>query len=352
MLLAAIERTLEPLGVTRRGETRLLVACSGGLDSTVLADAVATLYGARRLVLGHVDHGVRPGSAADADAVRAFAETIGAAFLTERVTPASAAEADLRDARYAALARMRSEADAAFLLTAHTEDDQAESVLLSLIRTGRAKGIPRQRDTILRPLLDVPKSVLRKHAERHGLVWRDDPSNLEPRYLRNRIRKELLPLMERRYRPGLRGRLARSADGVSQRVESADVPVRAPVAPSFTPNPVAFERRGWSGGAVPDGRAEAVFDAGAIGAFTVRPVRPGDRIRPFGRSFHRKVRDVLREGGVPVEARSAVWVVEADGQVLWIPGLLRASGAEVGETTKEVWVFWTLNHRMLDAQEL
>lgn len=346
MLLAAIERTLEPLGVTRRGETRLLVACSGGLDSTVLAYAVATLYGARRVIVAHVDHGVRPGSGDDAEAVRRFAASLDADFVLRTVAPTSDAEAALREARYAALAEMQAEAEAAFVLTAHTEDDQAESVLMSLLRTGTLKGIPRQRDTIVRPLLDVPRSVLRKHAERHGLGWREDPTNLEPRYLRNRIRKELLPLLERRYRPGIRGRLARMTNAVTKRVESADGASRAPV--EHSPNSVAFERRPWSGGPIPDGKRVAVFDAAALGTFLVRPVQPGDRIRPHGQSFHRKVRDVLREGGVPVEARGSVWVVQGQGEVLWIPGLLRGDGAPVRETTKDVWVFWTMNPRMLD----
>ncbi len=348
MLLAAIERALEPLGVTRGDETRLLVACSGGLDSTVLAYAAVTLYGARRVFVAHVDHGVRAESAEDARAVARFAASIGAPFLERRVTPTSDAEAALREARYAALAEMQAEADAAFVLTAHTEDDQAESVLMALVRTGSLSGIPPRRDAIVRPLLDVPKSVLRTHAERHGLEWREDPTNREPRYLRNRIRKELLPLLERRYRPGIRGRLARMANGVSRRGESADEPRRAAPPPSFSPEPIRFERRPWDRGPIPDGRRVAIFDASSVGAFTVRPVLPGDRIRPYGRSFHRKVRDVLREGGVPVEARGAIWVVQAAGEVLWIPGLLRGDGAPVRETTKDVWVFWTMNPRMLD----
>lgn len=344
MLLASIERALGNVGVTRRGDDVVVVACSGGVDSTVLAHAAVTLLGGRRVVLGHVDHGVRPRSADDAVRVEGLARMLGASFAERRVAPSSDAEAELRALRYAALEAMRAEVGARFVLTAHTQDDQAETVLLNLVRTAHPDGlagIPRRRGTIFRPMLDVPKLVVLQHAQRHDLSWCEDETNGEPRYLRNRVRKELLPLLERRYRPGIRRRLARLASRVSGRSRSADERSDVVVQKSSVERPFGFDRRPWSGGPIPDGRARAIFDAAQLGPISARPIRDGDRIRPFGQSFHRKVRDLLREGGVPVAERPRIWVVQAEDEVIWIPGLLRANGALVRETTKDVWVFWT-----------
>lgn len=344
MLLGAVERSLAEGGVRRAGEELVLVACSGGVDSVVLAHAVSTLLGGRRVVVAHVDHGIRPGSVDDAAAVARFAERLGAEHAERRVKPASDSEGAMREARYEALEAMREESGAEMILTAHTEDDQAETVLMALVRDAHVEalaGIPRARDRIRRPILDVPRTEVLAYAAKHGLEWQLDETNLEPRYLRNRVRKELLPLLERRYRPGIRRRLARIAEsiGVSERNEPADVP-KVNRARTVNP-PVRFERRPWAGGEIPDGRVVAAFDASEIGAIEVRQLAHGDRIRPFGFGGRRKVRDVLREAGIPAAERPRTWVVAVDGEVVWVPGLLRSDAAPIRETTKDVWVFWT-----------
>jgi tRNA(Ile)-lysidine synthase len=103
-----------------------------------------------------------------------------------------------REARYRFLEEMAAE-DGASIVTAHTADDAAETVLLNLLRgTGPAgvQGIPQRRGRIVRPLIGERRATLRAALDAAGLAYRDDPSNTDPAYLRNRVRHELLPLME------------------------------------------------------------------------------------------------------------------------------------------------------------
>jgi tRNA(Ile)-lysidine synthase len=200
----------------------VLVAASGGLDSTVLAHALAA--GAPRLgiqvALGHVHHGLR-GAEADADqaAVAAQAAALGLPLAVRRVDPrarragrSSRARPTLQEAarelRYAALREMAAELGASRIATAHHADDQAETVLLRLLRgTGPdgLAGIPeRSPDGLLvRPLLRLSREALRGYAEAHGLCWREDSSNGSRRYARNRLRAEWLPGLAADFNPQL-----------------------------------------------------------------------------------------------------------------------------------------------------
>jgi tRNA(Ile)-lysidine synthetase-like protein len=340
MILAEIERWLGRHGVTRAGEERVLVACSGGRDSTVLAYAAAELLGARRVVAGHVDHAVRPGSERDADHVRAFAASIGAEAASLRLAPDTDAEAELRERRYAALEAMRAGAGAKLILTAHHASDQAETVLLQLVRSteiGALRGIERWRDPILRPLLDVSCAEIASYAARHGLSFADDPSNLEPRYLRNRIRKELLPLLELRYRPRIVERLAAMVREPSTSLRGRVEEPEHDASHSGWGGALTLRLEPWPG-PMPDGRREAVFDAGALEAPIVRALKEGDRIQPFGMQGRSKVSEVVRARGVAVVDR---WrmpiVVDAEDRVVWVPGVLRSALAPVTLETTRVW---------------
>src|SRR5262245_46836590 len=99
MILSEIERWLGTQGVLRSGDARVLVACSGGRDSVVLASATVEILGARRVVLGHIDHRVRANSHEDARFVRELAERLGAEAAIDAVSPVSDAEAELRRVR-------------------------------------------------------------------------------------------------------------------------------------------------------------------------------------------------------------------------------------------------------------
>ncbi len=206
-----VERELERAAVRLdlRGHT-VLAAVSGGLDSTVLACALATIAarGGFALAIAHVHHGLR-GADADADeaAVAALAQELGAPFAVERVVPGALREGvssrnrptlqeAARTLRYAALERMAAQIGAQRIATAHHADDQAETVLLRLFRgTGPdgLGGIPdRSPDgRIVRPLLRLSRAELEHYAAARRLAWREDRSNASPDYARNRLRSWL-----------------------------------------------------------------------------------------------------------------------------------------------------------------
>ncbi len=186
----------------------MIVALSGGADSAALAWAVAEAGAAATAVT--IDHGLEV-SAPLVAAATEIAARLGLAHRVVRVHPASSAEADLRAARLAALEAADPEAT---ILTGHTADDQAETVLGNLLRgagpTGLA-GIPVRRGRWLRPLLDVSRATTRAAAKACGLPFLDDPTNADTSLRRNRIRHETLPGLEAAYNPALRATLARTA---------------------------------------------------------------------------------------------------------------------------------------------
>ncbi len=354
LLLAELQRWLTTYGLAPGGGP-LLVACSGGLDSVALAHGTVELFGAKKVVLAHVDHGVRPESATDAAFVRTVADDLGVPALVTRLESGTSDEASLRRGRYRALFQALRQISGICVLTAHTEDDQAETVLINLVRSGRLRGfagIPRRRGVVVRPLLSVPRREVRAYVVRRGLTWREDLSNREPRYLRNRIRKELLPLLESRYRSGIRRRLAHLAEEAGARAgvpfsKENQATAREPrrPAPNHAPThglpAIATARIPWSGGAIPDGRKVALFDADLVEVPVIRGFRAGDRLQPFGMLGHRKVADVMREAGIPAEARQGrPLVLDGTGEVLWVPGVLRSSHAALSEKTRHVWRFW------------
>ena len=151
-------------------------------------------------VVVYVDHGFRPETVAEAATVRAAAERHGAEFRSAKLVIDRRDEAALREARYAALGKIVEESGATFLLMGHTRDDQIETILHRLVRGAGRRGLagmlPR-RGTLVRPLLGIRREELRAFLSERGLSWREDPSNREARYFRNRLRNSVIPGMER-----------------------------------------------------------------------------------------------------------------------------------------------------------
>jgi len=167
--------------------TAVTCAVSGGADSTALL--VLAVASGLSVTAVHVDHGVRPGSSLEAEVVCATAQQLGAAFRGERLQLDDGPnfEARARGARYAVLP--------AGVLTGHTADDQAETVLLNLLRGGATSGLAGMRPGLQHPLLALRRTDTVALCDALGLPVVHDPSNLDARHLRNRVRHELLPLM-------------------------------------------------------------------------------------------------------------------------------------------------------------
>lgn len=189
-----------------------LVALSGGADSAVCA-WVALEAGGTRVRAAFVHHGL-PASESMARAAREVAASLDLPLreLSVRVPEGPSPEGQARSVRYRALEEAREPGE--WLLVGHTADDQAETVLANLLRGAGSEGlagIPVRRGPIVRPLLEVTRSETRELASLLGLPWRDDPANRDPDLRRNVIRRELIPLLEERFNPGIRGVLCRTA---------------------------------------------------------------------------------------------------------------------------------------------
>lgn len=207
---------------------RVLVAVSGGVDSMVLLHVLRAL--GHEALGGHVDHGLR---GAESDGDRKFVvdhcRSLGVACAVKRIAvpdahPDRSVQMVARELRLKALEEMSDETGARCIALAHHADDALETLLLNLLRGTGLRGwasIPVRSGKIVRPLLGVGRKEILSYADEHGIAFREDSSNRDPKYLRNRVRHELLPLMEA-LRPGSSQTLARSMSNLRELVELAE----------------------------------------------------------------------------------------------------------------------------------
>lgn len=228
-LLEPFRRHLQTQAIIPAGE-KLLLAISGGLDSCVMLDLFLRTQSEWdwQLLLGHVQHQLR-GEEAEGDEafVAELAQSHGLPFYCKRLAVQTFAqekklslETASRELRYKALAEMCAECGATAIVTAHTQGDQAETILAHVLRGAGLRGlrgmsarsvIPHIAVPVLRPLLPFSRSELSAYAQEHGLAWREDRSNADVRFRRNRVRHELLPLLRERFNPQINASLLRLA---------------------------------------------------------------------------------------------------------------------------------------------
>jgi tRNA(Ile)-lysidine synthase len=230
--------------------TRLVVGFSGGQDSTCLLHALSRMH--LQLVAVHVDHALRADSAADAQRVVVLGQGMGIQVEVCRVDvgvyrqglPGWSVQQAARAARYQVLASVAQEQHAAALVVAHTADDQAETLLLNLLRGSGLEGLsampleqslsleklgPRVAELartssvlrVARPLLRVPRLTTLAYCAEFGLSVVEDASNQSRTFTRNRVRLDLLPALER-FNPAIRTILARTADLAAEDIAALD----------------------------------------------------------------------------------------------------------------------------------
>ncbi len=363
------------------------LACSGGADSMALADAAIAVMGAANLVVIHIDHGLSPGSAKVGEQVAAWARGQGAGAVVRRVEVARRAsiEAAARDARYAALDAIATEIGADWVFLGHTARDQAETVLMRIVRgTGPAglAGIPRIRGRFVRPLLDLPRELIDDYVAARALpIWLD-PMNEDRRIARVRFREQHLPAL-RAENPALDQALCRlalsarewtaaldeAAEPISlfpvecrrllefdpavrkrayaQALENAEITYDA-VHLEAIDGLVLRSQNGERGVDLPGGRvvrsydvlmivepAAAAIETGELvappGPYALRTWRAGDRMKPArlkGRS--RKLSDLFIDAKVPRSRRAGarVLVRTTDDAIVWAEYV----GVAVGES--------------------
>jgi len=190
MLEAVREGGLLPPG------TPLVAMLSGGRDSVCLLDLAVRLLGPEAITALHVNYGLRDDADADEAHCAALSARLGVRLQVERPRRPQGPgnlQAWARDVRYAAAARIALAADG-LIATGHTADDQVETILYRLASSPSRRALlgMRPRDgKLVRPLLTVTREETTAYCEERGLEWRDDPSNAEPRYARNRVRHGL-----------------------------------------------------------------------------------------------------------------------------------------------------------------
>ena len=215
-------RAIRTHALLDRGD-RVVVAVSGGADSVALLSLlleVRTLF-ELDLIVAHLNHNLR-GSASDEDEefVRDLAHRFGTRFICERIpaedvkTGGSGLENWARERRYAFLSRTAFSVHSQKVALGHTVNDQAETFLMRLFRGSGSVGLSAmsyKRDVFIRPLLAIQRPEILEYLRTRGISWREDTSNQDTQYLRNRLRLELIPSLENRYNPKIVPQLAATA---------------------------------------------------------------------------------------------------------------------------------------------
>lgn len=220
-LLPAVRDAVARHRLINRGE-RVLVAVSGGPDSVALCHLLLRLAGEMDMQLHvfHMDHGLREGSAADAHFVQRLADEWGVPLTLVRENVGAgrrrgeSTQQAARRLRYAALRRTAAQIGAARIALGHHGDDQAETVLMRLLRGAGAAGLGGmrwRRGRFIRPLLGVSRADVEAYCQAFRLDTRLDPTNESTDYVRNKVRLELLPLLQAEYNANVRLTLNRMA---------------------------------------------------------------------------------------------------------------------------------------------
>lgn len=227
--IGKVQATVEKYRMLEEGDT-VIVGVSGGVDSVVLLHALMALRDEYdlSLVVAHVDHGIRgEESRREGHFVGDLAQGMDLPFETavadvpalarkKRISVQEAA----RDARYAFYEEVRKRNNGQKVATGQTADDQAETILMRVIRGAGLRGLkgipPFRGEGFIRPLIEISREEVEKYADKEGLSFVTDSSNIKDIYLRNKVRHDLIPHLEREYNPSIRVGLTRMASILSR----------------------------------------------------------------------------------------------------------------------------------------
>jgi tRNA(Ile)-lysidine synthase len=235
-MLDQVKKTIKQYRMLTPGD-RVLVAVSGGVDSVVLLYALRELQKSEKLSLAvaHFDHAIRTDSAADAEFVKKLARSLKLRYYSERADVPAYAKAQklslevaARTLRYQFFERIAKAHDFNKIALGHTLNDQAETLLMRLLRSAGLEGLsgippvrPSGELTYIRPLIECTRDQIVAFAQAHKLSWREDPTNYDTTIARNKIRHELIPILKE-YNPKVLEALGRTARLLAQAAHVLD----------------------------------------------------------------------------------------------------------------------------------
>lgn len=220
---ATTSRRIESAVQRSAGANRVVLAVSGGRDSMAMMHAAARVLPGRSLMVATFDHATGPAASRAAAHVASEAARLGLEVVVGRAPRDARSEAGWREERHRFLREVAAAFDGA-VMTAHTRDDQVETVLMRVLRDAGARGLAGlyAGGATLRPLLSFTRDEVARYAIAHDVTWVEDPTNASPQHLRNRVRRDLLPALSR-VAPGLDDALidtARRAALVRERIDA------------------------------------------------------------------------------------------------------------------------------------
>lgn len=232
---------------------KIVVGVSGGADSMALLFILHAILGPNNLVVAHLDHGWRPDSAQDADYVREIAQSLALPFhaqkLIRNINSTSSLESDGREARYQFLTAVAASENSTTVAVGHHADDQAETLLMHLLRGSGLRGMRGmlfetsiaawQDFKIIRPLLSLTKKQIEAYCEAINIRTLADPTNNDDRFLRNKIRHQLLPRLQT-IQPDISSHLSQLAH-----IVAADYSLINQVEAETWPNILVEQKEGW-----------------------------------------------------------------------------------------------------------
>lgn len=204
---------------------KLILACSGGADSLAMTEALLLLLPQSQLIIVHINHNIRAAAQQDADLVKDFCQVRNLDCIVIEINVPEFAKAQklsieeaARILRYEELTKILITQQADYIVTGHNKDDQAETLLINLLRGSGLAGLSAMKmcsGKILRPLLNISRSAIEQFCKERMIVYALDQTNYDTKYLRNRIRCELLPLLEKDYNPAIVDTLTRTTNLIS-----------------------------------------------------------------------------------------------------------------------------------------
>ncbi|MFA6047449.1 MAG: tRNA lysidine(34) synthetase TilS [Parcubacteria group bacterium] len=224
-LVKKVQNTIFQHKIFERG-SKIILAVSGGPDSTCILDIFSKLQKKYdlELIIAHVNYGLR-GKDSDKDEkfVRDLAKKYGLKIKILkpgfRKTPS---EKELRDIRYDFFEKVRSENNFDLIAVAHNQDDQVETYLMRIIRGAGLQGLSAMQyknEKVIRPLLNIPRAEIEKYLKENKLKYRIDKTNLESKYLRNKIRNKLIPYLEKNFNPQIKKTIFSSIETIAEDLE-------------------------------------------------------------------------------------------------------------------------------------